>query len=233
MNTAIPSASPVLYWGFLLLAVAMALGLVFAIRATSGSTAFKRSLGVTVVWMGLTGTLAAKGILDSWAPPPMFLLMLMMIAFLVWASRKPWTNALGDLPLKLLVGFQGFRVIVEVLIHQAVVEGVAHPVMTWTGTNFDIIAGITALVLAPFAHRIDTRLLQIWNVSMALVLVLTVVTGILAAPTPLRAIWGDPPNVWITRFPFVWLPCILVLSAWLGHIVLFRRLYRDMTAAGP
>ena len=178
------------------------------------------------VWMGLTGTLSAVGVLDTWAPPPMFLLLVTMLAFLAWSSRKPWTHKLGDLPLQLLVGFQAFRIIVELLIHLAVSEGIAHPTMTWTGTNLDIVAGVSALLLAPFAHRVGPRLLQGWNLTMAGVLIVTVVTGILAAPTPFRKILGDPPNSWIAHFPFVWLPTILVFSAWLGHIVLFRRLAR-------
>jgi hypothetical protein len=66
-----------------------------------------------------------------------------------------------------------------------------------------------------------------WNVIMAGVLVVTVVTAMLAAPTPLRLILGDPANVFIARFPFVWIPLVLVTSAWLGHVVLFRRLRRS------
>ena len=129
-----------------------------------------------------------------------------------------------ELPLSFLVGFQGFRIVVEALIHLAVQEGVAHPTMTWFGTNWDITAGVSALMLAPFANRISSFILQIWNVSMALILVITVVTGVMAAPTPFRQIMGEPANTWVAHFPFVWLPTILVFCAWLGHIVLYRKL---------
>jgi hypothetical protein len=132
--------------------------------------------------------------------------------------------------LKWLVGFQSFRIVVEVMLHQAVQEGVAHPTMTWTGTNFDILPGISALLLCPFAGRVKPRNLQIWNVAMAVVLIFTVVTAILSGPTPFRLIGGDPPNVFVARWPFVWLPGVLVTSAWLGHVVLFRRLRRNPEA---
>jgi hypothetical protein len=98
--------------------------------------------------------------------------------------------------------------------------------MTWSGTNLDIIPGVTALLLAPFASRLSPRILQGWNLLMAGVLVVTVVTGILAAPSPFRQIMGEPPNGFVVGFPFIWLPSVLVFSAWLGHIVLFRRLRR-------
>ena len=156
----------------------------------------------------------------------MLFLLVPMLAFLVWAARQPWTARLGDLPLALLVGFQSFRILVELLLHQAVKEGIANPTMTWSGTNLDIVSGVTALLLVPFVGRIDRRVLQGWNLLMAGVLAVTVITGLLAAPTPLRQIMGDPPNVFVVGFPGVWLPTILVTSAWLGHIVLFRRLRR-------
>ncbi len=152
--------------------------------------------------------------------------MVPTLLFLAWAARQPWTERLGELPLSILVGFQSFRILVELLLHASVEEGVAHPTMTWTGTNLDIVSGVTALVLAPFAARLDRRLLQGWNLVMAGVLVVTVVTGMAAAPTPFRQIMGDPPNTMVGGFPYVWLPSILVLFACFGHIVLFKRLRR-------
>ena len=62
-----------------------------------------------------------------------------------------------------------------------------------------------------------------WNLLMTGVLVVTVVPALLAAPSPFRQIMGDPSNACIAGFPYVWLPLILVLLAWLGHIILFRR----------
>ena len=85
-------------------------------------------------------------------------------------------------------------------------------------------------MLAPFAHRIPSGWLQGWNLASALVLVVTVGSAMLAMPTPFQQIHGEPPNVWIATFPFVWLPAVLVLCAWLGHLVLFRRLLRTGNA---
>jgi len=186
----------------------------------------RRALAVVFIWLGLTGYLGWAGHLDAWAPPRMLFLLVPMLAFLAWSARAPWSARLGDLPLALLVGFQSFRILVELLLHLAVNERIAHPTLTWSGTNLDIIPGVTALLLVPFAGRLDRRVLQGWNLLMAGVLVVTVVTGILAAPSPFRQIMGDPPNVFIVDFPYVWIPSVLVLSAWLGHIVLFRRLCR-------
>ena len=227
----LPIASPLLYWGFIVLSVIVAGAVAFGINKTSKTGMGRFAFAIAAAWMGLTACLGWTGLLDAWEPPRMLFVLFPMLAWLAWSSRQPWTERLAELPLTILVGFQSFRIIVELLLHQAVLEGVAHPTMTWSGTNLDIAAGVTALLLAPFASRIDPRILQGWNVTMAAVLVVTVVTGILAAPSPFRQIMGNPPNGFVVGFPFVWLPTILVVSGWLGHIVLFRRLRRSIAAS--
>lgn len=227
MLEALPAPSPLLFSTFVALPLLVSGSVIWGITRTSGPETGRMAARITAGWLLLTGGLAASGLLDHWSPPRMPLVFLAAIAFLVWAARQPWTERLGDLPLQVLVGFQSFRILVELGLHTAVSQGLAHPTMTWTGTNADIIPGITALALFPFAPRINRRVLQTWNVVMAGVLVFTVVTALLAAPTPLRLIPGDPANTFIASFPFVWLPAVLVTSAWLGHVVLFRRLSRS------
>ena len=224
MLETLPSPSPLLLWGFTLLPIVVAGCVIIAISKTNNVKASRIALIVYSAWMALTGLLSWCGMLDSWTPPRMFFIIIPMIVGLVWASRQKWTDRLGDLSLSLLVGFQSFRIIVELLLHQAVTEGIAHPTMTWSGTNLDIIPGATALLLAPFADRLKPSLLQAWNLISAAILVVTVVTGISATPSPFRQIMGEPANGFVAGFPYVWLPAILVSSAWLGHIVLFRRL---------
>jgi len=222
----LPTPSPLLFWGFVALPLLVSAALAGAIGRTSGAAAGRRAATALGLWLLVTGGLGASGLLDAWAPPRALLLFAAVLAFLAWAARRPWTERLGDLPLQVLVGFQAFRIAVEGLLHVAVGEGVAHPTLTWTGTNLDIIPGVTALALIPWAERLSRGALQAWNLAMAGILGVTVVTAVLAAPTPFRQIAGEPPNVFIASFPFVWLPAILVAAAWLGHIVLFRRLRR-------
>ena len=223
----IPDPSLILEWSFALLPLLVGGTVVWAIRRTSGPSAGMWAGATLTLWLVLTGGLAGSGFLDQWNPPRMLLVFGSILIFLFWSSRQPWTQRLGDLSLKWLVGFQSFRIVVEVMLHEAVQEGVANPTMTWTGNNFDILPGISALLLCPFADKIKPRTLQVWNVAMAIILVFTVVSAVLSGPTPFRQIGGVPPNVFVARFPFVWLPGVLVTSAWLGHIVLFRRLRRS------
>jgi hypothetical protein len=223
---ALPAPSPALFWTFAVLPGLVSAAFVWAVGRTSGPGVARRAFFGLLLWSIATAALSVSGFLDAWSPPRMLLLFVGMLAFLAWAARQPWTQRLGDLPLRLLVGFQAFRIAVEFALHEAVEQGIAPPTLTWTGTNWDMVPGVTALLLIPFVERLDRRTLQAWNLTMASVLVVTVATSLLAAPTPFRLIQGDPANVFIAGFPFVWLPMILVPSAWLGHIVLYRRLRR-------
>lgn len=227
----LPAPSLALWLGFVLLPMVMVALIVAAIRHTSGTPTALKAAGIATLWLLATGAASAAGVLDVWSLPPRIgVVLLSMTALLVWAGRATWAERLGDLPLTLLVGVESFRIIVELLIHEAVVQGIASPTLTWTGTNFDIIPAVTALLLAPFADRVPTAALQAWNLCAAGILCITVGTALLATPT-LAVIQTEPANIWIAGFPFVWLPAVLVTAAWLGHIVLFRRLRRIPDAA--
>ncbi len=211
--------SPLLVAGFVALPVAMALLFLFAARRVAGNVPGLAFL--LAIWMGGTGALAAAGLLAHFDPPRPLPVLVVTVIGLVLLLRSPLGRRLASLPLVLLVGFQAFRIGVELLIHRAVDEGIAPPEMSWDGYNLDILTGVTALLVAPVATRLPRAALHAWNV-VGLGLLLTVVgTGVLAMPSPLQQIHTTPPNVWIAHFPFIWLPTVLVAAALLGHGLLF------------
>ena len=191
----------------------------------------RAALGIGL-WLALTGALAGAGLLaDFESFPPRIMPMLglgfvltAVVAFSSFGKRL----ALG-LPLWLLVGYQGFRVAVEIMLHRAYVEGVIGKQMTWSGLNFDVLTGLTAIALGLWLWRrgedrpVPRALLWIWNL-LGLGLLLTIVSiAIMSFPGPLSRFDG-PANVWVTTVPFVWLPAIMVTAALLGHLLLARRL---------
>ncbi|MCP4805983.1 MAG: hypothetical protein GY913_34655 [Proteobacteria bacterium] len=213
-----------LFLAFQVLPVLMAVGFVVAVAVSSGTRNAVIAAVFSVVWLGGTALLAHNGVLADFDPPRLPLLLLVILAMLVWASRLGWGSGLRSLPLGLLVGFQGFRILVELGIHQAAVDGIAPVEMSWSGWNFDIVTGVSAVLLAPFAKRVPVWALHVWNVACLGLLFVVVGTGILSMPTPFQQIVTDPPNTWIASFPYVWLPCVHVALAWLGHLMLFQRL---------
>jgi hypothetical protein len=111
---------------------------------------------------------------------------------------------------------------VEILIHMSSTIGLAPTQMTWSGYNFDIFTGVTALALAPFAKAAPARLVFLWN-WLGLALLMWVV-GIAIVSLPTRFQLMRPDSTWVASFPYVWLPTVLVKAALLGHIVIFRKL---------
>lgn len=125
-----------------------------------------------------------------------------------------------------LVGFQLFRIPVELLLYRLAAEQVIPEVMTFSGRNFDILAGMTGGLLGLWLLRrhISQRVLHVWNVLGLALLVNIVAVAVLSTPAPFRAFHDGPANLLPSTFPFVWLPTFLVQLALLGHLLLFWRL---------
>ena len=192
-----------------------------------------------LAYLAISGALATAGVFGHWdrLPPSM---MIGFVGALV-ATLITWRSSLGrtladGLPLAWLVGFQGFRIAVEIMLHRSAEQGVIGFQMTWSGLNFDIASGIAGAGLGVWLwQRGDDQptprtLLWAYNL-MGLALLTTIVTvAILSMPTPFRQFDG-PPNVFVADVPFVWLPMVMVMAALLGHLLLFRRLLRGRTGA--
>ncbi len=212
------------YLGFVILPVAVAIAISWASR----SVALTFSI---LAWMLIAAGLVRSGVLSHFdsTPPPMALFLLAGLGGTIALGSSRSISRLIELPLAMLIGFQAFRIVVEILIHKSSTVGLAPPQMTWSGYNFDIATGLTALLLAPFAGSLPRWLILLWN-SLGLALLLVVI-GIAAVSFPTRLQLLHPDNRWPAFFPYVWLPAILVTAALLGHIVLFRRLTRKLTPA--
>jgi len=181
--------------------------------------------------------LARWGVLDRWTMPPPALVMIGLVtATTVYLAFSPYgARFAGRIPLVWLVGFQVFRIPVELLLHRLYEEGVIPVQMTYSGLNFDIVAGITAgLVAIVLATGRKARgLVWAWNVLGLLLLGNIVVIAALSTPAPFRTFMNEPANRLIAMSPFVWLPTILVQAALFGHLVVFRALLAPAPATSP
>ncbi len=203
--------------GFIVLPITVALAIAAASR--------RRAVAVGVIlWVAAVSAIAASGLLRNFdrLPPPVGLLFVAGFAATIWLGcstlARPWIA----LPFAWVVGFQSFRIVVEVLIHASSEVGLAPPQMTWSGLNLDIVTGVTALFLAPFADRVPRLVLWLWNFLGLALLAWVVGVAVVSFPTRLQLL--TPSNTWVAEFPYVWLPTVLVTAALLGHVVLFRKL---------
>lgn len=226
-------ASPFLVWSFAALGVlvgaAFPLGVYWAGRRLGeGPGMAVAAAAGTALWLAVTAGAAASGALNfDGTPPTMVLLMasILAIALGIGLSRVGGRLAAG-VPLAALVGVQAFRFPLELVMHRAYEEGLMPVQMSYSGRNFDIVTGVTAIVVAGLllAGRMPAWGVRLWNWMGLALLVNVVVIANLSTPTPFRVFMNEPANVWISRAPFVWLPAVMVLTAFIGHIVIFRRL---------
>ena len=236
------NASPLL-WSFVALALLVSSAFVAAVYRSSLADRAQRTretaiAGIaTIAWLLLTVGLAASGRLSFTSRPPtmpFLVVAIFAVAFGIGTSRLGLRIATG-IPLAALVGVQAFRFPLELLLHRSYEEGLMPVQMSYSGLNYDILTGLSAIVVALVLIRRPSSLglIRIWNVAGILLLMNILVVALLSAPTPLRVFHNEPANVWIAQAPWVWLPAVDVLAAVLGHVLVYRRLRHEARNSAP
>jgi hypothetical protein len=182
-----------------------------------------------VVWLGVSyGLGRTSWLADFGARPPHLLRALLITTAATFAlafSRFGGRLARG-LPVAGLVGYQLFRLPVELLLAWGRADGFVPVQMTFSGRNFDVVTALTAVVIAALAARgrAPRWLVLAWNLGGLLLLGNVVVIAALSMPGALRLFYNEPANTWVAHAPFTWLPFFVVQVALFGHLVLFRKL---------
>lgn len=233
-----PNASTLVTLGIPAIAVLAlaAIGLALARLGQDGGRLARRyALGATA-WLAYAAALASSGFLSSsdGFPPPMLALLLPLIALPIWLARSSaGTLLIERAPLAWLIGFNAFRFPLELVMHQAAVEGTMPAQMSFAGNNFDIVTGVGAIIVASFVAQgyAPRWLIATWN-ALGSLLLLNIVTIALASMPQFRAFGSDPAlvNTWVAHFPFVWLPAGCVAAALFSHALLWRKLARAARA---
>ena len=237
MDSPVPTGSDSLQLAFAAMAVALILiawrGVVSAYTATGAPRAAAVGRGRTflimmALWVVVVIGDAASGHLAQWSrrPPPFAILLVFIVLLGVLIARSEFGDRLArGVPLAYLVGIQAFRFPLELIMHRAYTEGVMPVQMSYSGRNFDIVTGITALILGVVMtrSRVPRGVVMTWN-WMGLVLLVNIV-GVAVASTPLFHYFGpDRLNTFVASPPYVLLPAVMVLTAWAGHLLIFRAL---------
>jgi hypothetical protein len=188
------------------------------------------TIAVLFIYLVIPALLARSGALDRYDPPPPPALLLLLgqsllTVALVFSSRG--TALASRLALGSVVLLQSFRIVVEILLHRLYLEGVVPVQMTYAGRNFDIVAGITGLVLGVLLLRgrvLPRGVVLGWNILGLALLANIVGVAALSTPVPFRVFTEGPPNLLPSTLPWIWLPSFLVQVALGSHLLVFRML---------
>lgn len=200
-----------------LVALIVAVGLATGSRRRTGAFA----LGLAAWLAALSGYVASGVMVQPMPWVPLFLLASTLAA--IGLAASPLGGALARaLPLWALVGFQGFRLPLELVLHAWGEGGTIPTSMTWEGSNLDVISGIVALLLAPMAIRWRSAA-WLANLVGSLLLLNVVRVAVLSSPLPIG--WEvDPPLLLALHLPYALIVPVCVAGALLGHLVLSRAL---------
>ena len=188
-----------------------------------------------LIWLVVTAAIAQSGVLEKQTVPPrvMMLIFSCVLVAAVAALSPLGTRLVRNIPIAALIGFQVFRLPLEIVLHQWWKEGVLPIQMTFEGRNFDIASGILALIVGVWGARrpLPRPAIVLFNLSGAGLLIAVGIIAILSTPIPIRRFMNDPPVLLAFHAPYVWIVPFCVGGALFGHVLVFRRLLADRRAA--
>lgn len=181
--------------------------------------------------LALTAWLAVSGVFARTVGTPRILAYLVVcnlvaVGLAVSSVGKRFVEAL---PLGALIGVHGFRLPLELVLHDWHEQGMLPIQMTYSGDNWDIVTGASALMLAPILPRVDAR--AQWRLSAAFtvlglgLLVRVMSIAARSLPWPLRTYLNDPPVLLPFHAPYTWILPMCVAGALFGHLVAVRWLW--------
>lgn len=212
-------------------------GLFFwALRNSASEKTRKNSIKILlaiVLWMGVQAVLALSDTYNSnldVLPPKLVIFGILpaVIALIVLFATRSGRNFIDKLPLLQLTYLHVIRIPVELGLFSLFMNNAIPEVMTFEGRNFDIIAGITAPLVAYFGlkkGKIGPKAIIAWNFISLALLINIVVHATLSIPYPTQMIAFDQPNIALLHFPFNWLPTCVVPLVLFAHLVSIRQLF--------
>ncbi|TAH24382.1 MAG: hypothetical protein EAZ07_09710 [Cytophagales bacterium] len=192
-----------------------------------GTERNKRVLVLSVLWIFLISTLAIFDFFQNTTTmPPRFAIVLIGNLFFIVYCYLQLKSVTQDYRYSMLV--HSLRIAVEIGLYFLYLQKQIPEIMTFEGWNFDIIMGISALILFLSSYFFKTKpslkLLLLWNFLGLMLLLNIVVIAILSAPLPFQQLSFDQPNVAVLEFPFILLPSFIVPIVILTHILSIKQL---------
>lgn len=154
-------------------------------------------------------------------PPRFATVILPALAAALWFYKK-----IEKVSIRWLIAVHIIRIPVELCLHQLFLQRLLPESMTYTGYNFDILSGISAIVILVLhlTGKLPTLVFKVWNLLALTLLAIVVVTAVLSIPTAVQVLSFDQPNRAVLLFPYILLPGVIVPLVILSHLLLLKNL---------
>lgn len=222
-------ATPGSLFVFLLIVAAILAAFVTAtLRAYRETSATRGTLGWRAVvisfgWLGALSWLVASGRLADLPLSGLpFFFGAVLGSGLALGLSPLGARLAATVPMPALIGFQSFRLPLELVLHRWADHGTIPMTMTWSGQNWDIVSGVAAVIVLPWARRSRVAAWAFNLIGLALLINVARV-ALLSSPVPFG--WQvSPPLVLALHWPYALIGPVCVAGALAGHVVLTRAL---------
>ena len=182
----------------------------------------KRVLYFFLVWATITGTLSGVGFFSVTAalPPRIAWVMIPAVLYVIWFYRNLTTD---KIQIDTLLAIHVLRIGVELVLLGLYRQGRVPVLMTFEGWNFDILSGVTAVLLLLYrlftGQGINHTVFLVWNILGLVFVAIIVSIATLSAPSPLQQLAFEQPNRAVLDFPYTLLPAVIVPVVVLSHLL--------------
>lgn len=175
-----------------------------------------------ISWQLIVGALALLKVFED--HPTLFPVLILATVVLVFVSIKRVN--LQKLNAKALLAIHVLRIPVELILYQLFLQEKIPNLMTYSGWNFDIVVGISALIILAYQlfskKNINGKLFIVWNIIGIIFLFIIVSLAILSSPLPIQQFAFNQPNIAVLMFPYCFLPTCVVPIVFVSHILLLK-----------
>ncbi|MBL6449387.1 hypothetical protein JMN32_23955 [Fulvivirga sp. 29W222] len=214
--------------GFYLLSLGMSFSPFYILRRSDERKRLIRNyvLGF-LTWLIYLLALSNTGVLSDFSLPPRVPLLIIIPSIIIsvfFSGSSLFKEAMARVPVTFVVYIQTFRILVEGLIYGAFLNGVFPKSVTFEGTNFDILVGVSALLVGFLGQRniLGRKGLLIWNILSVCILILT---GYSFISTYYFSDLADTfQALQFVQVPYLLLPGVLLPVAIFYHTVSIRQL---------
>lgn len=203
---------------------------IYFVRHSASQTFSRRTISIFLTWVLLSGLIGISGFAKDFSTiPPKFAIILVpafTLSFL-FSFGSGIKDALRTINPFHLIAFQAFRIAVEIVLWLLYRDNTIPIQMSFEGSNFDILAGITAPFIAYFCFKkksLPLIIAQIWNYVCLALLCNIIVVALVSTPTIFRLYMNEPANTLVATFPYIWIPAFVAPMAMVGHILSLRQL---------
>jgi len=172
--------------------------------------------------------------LDFQSTPPRFAFVLIpAIALIIYGllpKQRKWV--LKNRNIEVSTFLHSIRFLVEVVLFGLFTNKMIPELMTYEGRNYDIIMGITSLIVGflYLKNKISQQILLLWNFVGLFLIVFIFINGILSAPFPFQQFGFEQPNEGVGYFPFILLPAVIVpIVIWTHFTDIFKLIHEIKT----